>query len=451
MKYFNVLCILLCLGNHLLAQSIAKEKAVEDLIFLNEVVINGHPVNYNPANKKVTVDGVLQKLKDTEKDSLTILEFRSLLNEAIFDIGCIHTRITKLVMPESKSIKLFFSTLVFIKNDKLVDSLGHEIRSINGVSTRQLMHDFRQLYASDGGTSALSTAVFNKSSSALLSRYFNYPTEYTIDSENGMTSIVAVSGIPEMPKKLNTSQENELVTNAKNRLYRQGAIPILKLTNFYKNDISFLDRAFTYIEKSNSSYLILDLRGNLGGNRNSAVHLSKWLLTNPFTYSILQPKLSLRRYLNGKGKFYLFLSTLKYNVGDLFKSKKTALGREFVYTFKPKKNSFKGQIYVLTDGYTASASTMVTSWLKQHTNALFIGQQSGGGYNGNNGGSFPSITLPNTKCQIVFPAYRLVLDGKSAQDYGIVPDLVIEPAIREDTVLTKTIQLIQSRKGSESR
>jgi C-terminal processing protease CtpA/Prc len=89
---------------------------------------------------------------------------------------------------------------------------------------------------------------------------------------------------------------------------------------------------------------------------------------------------------------------------------------------------------------------MVTSWLKQHTNAVFIGQQSAGGYNGNNGGSFPSITLPNTKCQIVLPAYRLLLDGKSAQDYGIVPDLIVEPIIREDSVLTKTIELIQSER-----
>lgn len=446
MKYCSIICILLFLGNYSLAQSIAKEKAIEDLAFLNEAVINGHPVNYNPANKKVTVDGVFQKLKNADKDSLTIIEFRSVLNEAIFEIGCVHTRIAKMVMPESKRDKLFFPTLVFIKNDKLVDSLTNEIRSINGVSAGQLIHDFRQLYASDGATSALSMAVFNKNSSALISRYFNYPTEYKIDRENGITSIVAIKEIPKIPDNVNSRKGDWLYTNAENRFYMQDTIPVLKLANFYRNDISFLNRVFTYIEKYNSNYLILDLRGNLGGNRNSAVHLLKWLLTDSFTYSILQPKLSIKRYLNGKGKFYLFLSKLKYNVGNLFRARSTTLGREFVYHYKPKKNSFKGQIYVLMDGYTASASTMVTSWLKQHTKAVFIGQQSAGGYNGNNGGSFPSITLPNTKCQIVFPAYRLLLDGKSAQDYGIVPDLIVEPIIREDSVLTKTIELIQSER-----
>ncbi len=74
--------------------------------------------------------------------------------------------------------------------------------------------------------------------------------------------------------------------------------------------------------------------------------------------------------------------------------KADGVGTIICYRYKPKKDRFDGQIYVLTDGYTASASTMVTSWLKQHSKALFIGQQPGGGYNGNNGG-FAEVTLPN--------------------------------------------------------
>ena len=88
---------------------------------------------------------------------------------------------------------------------------------------------------------------------------------------------------------------------------------------------------------------------------------------------------------------------------------------------------------------------MVTSWLKQHTKATFIGQQSGGGYNGNNGGSFPTLTLPNSKYQITFPAYRLILDKTSDQNEGIVPDLQIEPINGIDHPLNKTINLIQSK------
>jgi hypothetical protein len=84
--------------------------------------------------------------------------------------------------------------------------------------------------------------------------------------------------------------------------------------------------------------------------------------------------------------------------------------------------------------------------LKQHTKATFLGQQSGGGYNGNNGGSFPTITLPNSKCKITFPAYRLVLDKSSDQKAGIIPDVIIEHINDLDNALIQTLQLINSKR-----
>ena len=65
---------------------------------------------------------------------------------------------------------------------------------------------------------------------------------------------------------------------------------------------------------------------------------------------------------------------------------------------------------------------MLTSWLKQHTSTIFIGTQAGGGYNGNDGASFPTITLPNSKIRIRIPAYRLILDSNSIDFTGITPE-----------------------------
>ena len=99
-------------------------------------------------------------------------------------------------------------------------------------------------------------------------------------------------------------------------------------------------------------------------------------------------------------------------------------GNEFTYSYKPKRqNHFDGKLYVITDGFTATASSMLPSCLKQHTNAIFIGNQASGGYNGNNGGSFPIITLPKSKIEIIFPAYRLILDKKSENRAGIIPGI----------------------------
>lgn len=443
MKQILVIIYLLSTGVQLYAQKIAKTSAIEDFFFINNAVTYGHPVNYNPRNTKVKLDEVVRKLQSIEKDSLDLAEFRLLLNEAIFNIGCVHTRISKGITNKTSIENLYFPSLVMLKSSKLVDSLNNEIFSINGISSKIIVAHIEHFYASDGGTNALSTRAFNINSCLLISKYFNFAKEYTI--KYGIQTVVlkAIKELPEAKK----FKFNEIVIfkNSDNLFYLKDSIAVLKISSFYKSDKAFYKKSFEYLQKNNQQNLIIDLRGNLGGKRKSAVLLTKNIIPNTFNYSILQPKLSTKKYLNGKGKFFLFLSKLKYNIGNIFKGKQTELGKEFVYNFKPIQNNFKGQIFVITDGYTASASTMVTSWLKQHTKATFIGQQSAGGYNGNNGGSFPAITLPNSKYQITFPAYRLILDKNSNQKEGIIPDLIIEPILDSDNVLIQALQLINSK------
>lgn len=387
---------------------------------------------------------MVKKLQSIEKDSLDPTEFRLLLNEAIFNVGCVHTRISKGKTNETTVEKLYFPSLVILKNGKLIDTLNNEITSINEISSGTIVSDIEHFYASDGVTNALSTEAFNKNSYLLISKYFKFPKDYTIKNGNQTFVLQSTKTLPKI-KELKVN-ENVIFKNNDNLFYLKDSIAILKILTFYKTDKSLFQKSFEYIERNNLQSIIIDLRGNLGGNRKSKVLLTKNLSPTPFSYSILQPKLSTKKYLIGQGKFYLFLSKLKYNIGNIFKGRQTELGREFVYTFKPKQNNYKVQIFVLTDGYTASAATMVTSWLKQHTKATFIGQQSAGGYNGNNGGSFPTITLPNSKYEITFPAYHLVLDKNSDQKAGIIPDVIIEPINGLDNALIQTLQLINSKK-----
>lgn len=426
------------------AQQIARTKAIDDLTFLNETVVNGHPVNYNPARPVVTLLPVIKALSASRQDSLTPTEFRQLLNDAIFTIGCVHTRIRNSPLSVAKTAESFFPGSVVIRHGKLVDSLNREIIAINGIAAQQLVTQINHAYASDGATTALATAVFARNGSSLLAHYLNYPAHYTLRLDTTSLLFNATKTRPAQSVAPIRYESTLLDSSGANLFYAAANVPVLKLTTFNKRDMAFFNRTFRYLKTAAFRHLVLDLRGNLGGHRNSAVVLTQHLLGKTFSYSIVQPKLAIRHYLNSRGRFNLFLSRLKYNVGSCLRGRQTALGRSFVYRYKPKKDRFDGQVYVLTDGYTASASTMVTSWLKQHSKALFIGQQSGGGYNGNNGGSFAEITLPNTRYTIVFPVYRLVLDAQSTQTQGILPDIPIEPALHEDNTLSQTITLIES-------
>lgn len=444
MKQVVLLVCFLVPGVEFYAQKIAKNSAYEDLVFLNHAVTFGHPVNYNPEKKKVTLDQVIAKLQNIESDSLDFAEFRLLLNEAIFNVGCVHTRISKGIERATALETLYFPSRIILQSGKLFDTLNVEITSINGISSEQIVRDVEHFYASDGITNALSAEVFNKNSYSLISGYFNFPREYIVKTGNQTSVIQATQTFTETRES--RPKENPIFQNKNNLFYFKEGIPVLKVSSFDKTDGSFFRKSFKYIQENNLQTIIIDLRGNLGGNRKSAVSLTKHLVSNPFTYSILQPGLYTKKYLNGKGKFYLLLSKLKYNVGNIFKGKRTRLGKEFVYRFKPNQEGYKGKLYILTDGYTASAATMVTSWLKQHTKATFIGQQSAGGYNGNNGGSFPTITLPNSKYEITFPVYRIVLDKNSDHNAGIIPDIITESTNHPDNVLTTALHVIKSKK-----
>ena len=111
-----------------------------------------------------------------------------------------------------------------------------------------------------------------------------------------------------------------------------------------------------------------------------------------------------------------------------------------MFRYQPEKNINKGKIFVITDGFTASASTMLSSWLKQHGNTTFVGEQAGGGYNGNNGGSFPVLTLPVSKVEINLPAYRLILDPASDNKKGIIPN-VQPPVTIQDIIQKRDVEM----------
>ena len=315
MKQILLLLCLLFTSGILTAQKITKANAIEDLIFLNNAVTYGHPVNYNPSKRKVTLDKLVEKLQKIEKDSLDYSEFRLWLNEAIYTIGCVHTRISTGLTSEKTIKNRYFPSLLLVKRDQLVDTLSNRISSINGISSKTIISDIEHFYASDGATNALSTEAFNRNSSLIISKYFNFPKDYTVKNQN---QTIVLQAIKELPKSKELHfNENEIFKNNTNLFYVKDGIAIIKITAFYKTDKSFYKKTFDYLKKNNVSNLIIDLRGNLGGNREAAVSLTKDLVQNSFSYSILQPKLETKKYLNGNGKFYLFLSKLKYHVGTV--------------------------------------------------------------------------------------------------------------------------------------
>jgi Peptidase family S41 len=416
----------------LFAQNISKADALEDLRFFNQAIKAGHPTNYNPKLPKTNLNDLIKRVEALEQDTLKTYEYRLLLGEAISQTKCVHTYLLDFPLKQSPKqisyIPLKFHLLgadLWVKKDTTNLILGQRVLSINGMKSEILHQVFSKLYGSDGGTSALSLEVFNQHASTSISQFFAFPSEYRVETENGVYTFQGMKK-PFTPEK--ETEPAAILKNNKNHYSISGQVSILKIVSFDRSDKAFFKDAISQVKKRAHQNLVIDLRGNTGGNRKAAVVLAKQLVTEPFSYSILQPKLKPGRFLSGQGRFFLFLARVKYNLGNFYRGKGTELGYSFNYRYRPQKEPFKGEIFVLTDGWTASSATMLSSWLKQFANTKIAGAQAAGGYNGNNGGGFPRIVLPKSKAKIQFPAYRLVFDAKSTQDAGWIPDLELKPS-----------------------
>ncbi|RYE16834.1 MAG: hypothetical protein EOP51_25090 [Sphingobacteriales bacterium] len=90
---------------------------------------------------------------------------------------------------------------------------------------------------------------------------------------------------------------------------------------------------------------------------------------------------------------------------------------------QPSAITFKGKLFVLTDGYTFSTAADAAAVIRQLTTAVFIGEETGGGAEGNTSGIFLQVKLPNSGLSINIPAccyWNAVTVRK--KNRGVLPD-----------------------------
>jgi C-terminal processing protease CtpA/Prc len=97
--------------------------------------------------------------------------------------------------------------------------------------------------------------------------------------------------------------------------------------------------------------------------------------------------------------------------------------------YKPKlKNNYSGNLYILTAGNTFSAAVLFCNALKNQQGVVIVGEETGGGWHGNNGILIPDIKLPRTGLSVRLPLFRLVQYRHVKKDgHGILPDIPVNP------------------------
>lgn len=206
------------------------------------------------------------------------------------------------------------------------------------------------------------------------------------------------------------------------------------------NPDDFYKESFNTIDSLGIKTMILDLRNNGGGSLVEIDDLYSYFTDSPYTFvrpSEVNTRTPFFPYLinNTNSGFIQGLAVLFSPfilTHNLLKTKKVD---DTIYyrlrsskEHKPKLNNYKGKLYVLVNGNSFSASSILSTQLKGTNRATFVGQETGGAYNGTVAGIFKGYKLQNTKILMRIGMMQVETFHKVEPDgYGVQVDKEITP------------------------
>lgn len=444
------------------------EELKQDFAIFRDSLEEGHPALYRYKSKK-EMDAIFETALASITTQMSDREFMLLLCRVVAQIGDGHLRVVppkirldKLdesataipFQPYWSEGKLYVKRNYSILDDK--EFLGAQIISINGHSVEDFLRDYLLHFPSDGNN------VTNKYRMLERSRYFtrNFYILYGY-AESYQVSYISQNESTVKTSKLAGLLFDKLIEIADNR-YPANALPLaefnlseaeqiayLRITSFDKDRLkdskidfpNFVKKSFQNLEDRKIKNLILDLRNNGGGTDEYGKLLFSYFTNQPFDYyeSLRMNKNTYNffKYTNRPG-MKAPDGMLKANGEGTFDNiQHPNIGKQ-----TPSLPTFTGNIYVLINGGCFSTTSEFLSVLHFNTKAVFIGEESGGGYYGNSSGPTPDLKLPNTQVRVEIPLmkYAMAVKDYKYADRGLIPNHIIVPTIK-DKLENKDVEL----------
>lgn len=195
---------------------------------------------------------------------------------------------------------------------------------------------------------------------------------------------------------------------------------------------------FTELRTKGAKNLILDVRGNAGGNE-CGDEIMRYLVPSKVTfpsgttfirYQKIRPELAL--YVSTWDRaFYDWTKETQpaQHVAELGSQAFQIRGEDSVNaerggTIEPLEPRFTGKTYVLVDAECSSATYQFATQVRNYKVGTLVGQPTGGNCKGINGGAIFFTTLPNSQIEIDIPIIAY-LPASKQPDAGLDPDVTI--------------------------
>ena len=470
---------------------ISIKKQLKDIDYIQKKLIKNHP-KLDLYTAQSQVDLKFDSLKKTITRSIKPNDFFLKTNAIIAQLKHGHTDVYPLYKKNKKSevkrlkntIGPFSQITTFWQNDSLYvvqatvkDSVlkpGANILAVDGISPQQLKEKYQAAVYGDGENK---TYLENRLNRTFFNNYYLL--------ENGLKDSINVDVLykgkkyktvvkrftkPEEKKKEKPSKKDSVKQPTSNKpktnklkLYN---FSFNKTTKAYARSLSFPtnDSTFAVLKINTFSYgnfkkdyqsifkiiadykvknLVLDLRNNGGGRLVDAYQLFAYLCPNQdefLTHQIIKSPSSFKRTLVDISPKYLkpivfpvsylaFLLTKK-NKANEYEIKPSL---SCIKTSSNPADAYHGNLYVMINGGSYSASATISANLKGLNRAFFVGEETGGDANGTVAGLMPNYQLPNSKLK--FTIGTIYLTPKYYQTdtigHGIYPNQVIKTTLND--------------------
>lgn len=428
------------------AEVFAPERLREDLAFLREAVVRRHP-RFHDQQPDAAFEQAFTEVGQALGAPMTRAEaFRELarLNPTFRDA---HTLLMPTfatgagaagAAPFPIAVRLDGSGALLVDGDWVESGSGQRlasgtpIRAINGEDSDRLLADLSRY--GHGETAALRrhmlTVMFPDWLAAV--RGWTGAFRMTLAEPDGRLRSLAIT-----PSDRWAPAQARHDPDLPSLRELGDGIALLRLPTFDVDDDprryrAAVAAAFAALRQRGTKALILDVRGNTGGQSEAGAEVVRYLTDRP-----INQVSRARERLNDDNRG---LFGYKGRAGAM---REMDLSRDGLIEPAPAAQRFRGKVVLLIDAMTYSAAILFATTLQDHGLAVVVGQATGG--YANQTGNMEPVRLPNTGLTAYIPSRVFVRPSGDLRAVPVVPDVTTEPAGRDaDHALAAALALLHA-------